>query len=128
MPDSNHKQSTRIEIADANPRLSIDESAPKRNSDDLSVDDTVYERSIDHQQDNNGEKDTSMHQKLLSYKDRIEQRLPTYAKIRKTLKGAIALELALIFTLASQTRQAIGRSVLLVPITIVFYFPVRPIG
>ena len=58
----------------------------------------------------------------------IKPKLPTFKQMRKTLKGAIALLLATILALHHQTRQAVGSSVLLLPITMVFYFPVRAMG
>ena len=58
----------------------------------------------------------------------IKPKLPTFKQMKKTLKGAIALLLATILALHHQTRQAVGSSILLLPITMVFYFPVRAMG
>lgn len=53
---------------------------------------------------------------------------PAFPQMRKTIKASIALLIATIFILDSQTRAATGESVLLVAIVVIFYFPVRTIG
>jgi hypothetical protein len=48
--------------------------------------------------------------------------------MRKTIKASVALLIATIFFLDTNTRSASGESVLLVAIVVIFYFPVRTIG
>lgn len=54
--------------------------------------------------------------------------LPMFAQMRKTIKAAVALLIGTIFIFESKTRAASGSSMLLVPIVVIFYFPVRTIG
>ncbi|CAO3654904.1 unnamed protein product [Mucor hiemalis] len=53
---------------------------------------------------------------------------PPFSQTRRTIKASIALLIATIFILDSNTRAATGESVLLVAIVVIFYFPVRTIG
>lgn len=54
--------------------------------------------------------------------------LPVFAQMRKTIKAAVALLIGTIFIFDSRARAASGSSMLLVPIVVIFYFPVRTIG
>ncbi|KAI7891734.1 uncharacterized protein EV154DRAFT_442545 [Mucor mucedo] len=54
--------------------------------------------------------------------------LPVFAQMRKTIKAAVALLIGTVFIFESKTRAASGSSMLLVPIVVIFYFPVRTIG
>lgn len=60
--------------------------------------------------------------------DKLLASLPVFAQMRKTIKAAIALLIGIIFIFEPKTRAASGSSVLLVPIVVIFYFPVRTIG
>lgn len=60
--------------------------------------------------------------------NRFKASLPMFSYMRKTIKASIALLIGTIFIFASSTREAIGESILLVPIVMIFYFPVRTIG
>jgi hypothetical protein len=59
---------------------------------------------------------------------RLLSKLPLFSQMRKTIKASLALLIAVIFILDSQTRAVTGESVLLVAIVVIFYFPVRTIG
>lgn len=60
--------------------------------------------------------------------NKITSSLPAFSQMRKTIKASIALLIATIFILNSDTREATGESVLLVAVVVIFYFPVRTIG
>lgn len=59
---------------------------------------------------------------------RFMSSFPDFVQMRKSVKASLALLIAVIFILDSQTRAVTGESVLLVAIVVIFYFPVRTIG
>lgn len=71
------------------------------------------------------EKSPSFASKFIS---KLIHAFPAFPQMRKTIKASVALLIATIFILDSQTRAATGESVLLVAIVVIFYFPVRTIG
>ncbi|GAA5805760.1 hypothetical protein HPULCUR_011285 [Helicostylum pulchrum] len=60
--------------------------------------------------------------------NRFKASLPMFSYMRKTIKASIALLIGTIFIFASSTREVTGESILLIPIVVIFYFPVRTIG
>ncbi|KAI8339494.1 hypothetical protein BC941DRAFT_420641 [Chlamydoabsidia padenii] len=63
-----------------------------------------------------------------TFRQRFQSWLPTQNQLRKDLKASIALIIAMVMTLDIHTRKVIGDTVLLVPIVVIFYFPVRTYG
>lgn len=61
-------------------------------------------------------------------RQKVSAKIPKVPQIRKTLKAAIALGIALVFVFDMRIRRAVGDSVLLHAIVTIFFFPVRTIG